>query len=91
MLNLEEMKMNEYNMNFHEVLRAIFTEGGWYQGNGFKCGVFIKLDRFGIIRVYEYAENKFGEQDCGALTVNDGIYNQHYRRVYTQPEIMRKC
>ena len=79
-----------YDMNFHDVLKELFSIGGWFQGNAFQDGVFIKLDTFRNIHVYEFSEDKFGEQDCEMLIINDGIYNQHYRRVSTQPDIMRR-
>ena len=83
--------MSDYNLNFHEMTDKLFTEGGSYQGNAFKDGVFICLDQYSNIHLYEYSDGKFGKQDCGTLIVNDRIYNQHYKRVYGQPEIMRKC
>lgn len=79
----------KYPINFHQVLDEIFQTKGWYQGNNFKDGVFIKLNYDCTIHVYEFRENHFGEKDLYHLAINDGIYNQHYRRVYTQPDIMR--
>lgn len=78
-----------YSLSFTDVLSEIFDTNGWYQGEDFKDGVFIKLDTIGLIHVYEFNKNVYGETDCNLLAISAGTVNQKYRRVYTQPEIMR--
>jgi len=84
------MDKPNYNMSFSEVLNLIFSENGWYQGEKFKAGVFIKLDTFGNVHLYGFLEDKMGEQDFGLLPIDIGIYNQKFRRVSFQSEIMKK-
>ena len=85
------MKNNEYTMTFHDVLGEIFKTKGWYQGEDFANGVFIKVDNNGFVHVYEFLPHIFGETECGLMTITMGTIQQKYKRVYTQLEIMRVC
>lgn len=82
---------NEYNLSFLDVLNEVFQTKGWYQGENFKSGVFLKVGEHEDLRFAEFAEDKLGEQDGGAPVVYAGLTRQRYKRAYTQPEIMRKC
>ena len=82
---------DKYTLSFHEVLNEIFFTNGWYQGENFKDGVFIMVDEIGLIHIYEFREDTFGVIDCTPLSISAETVNQKYKRVYTQPEIMRKC
>lgn len=79
-----------YDLSFNDVVADIFTFGGWFQGENFSDGVFIRLDEFGDIHVYQFLRDRHGEQDYEKLTLNSGVYKQKYRRVSTQSDIMRK-
>lgn len=81
---------DKYNLCFIDMMNEIFVTNGWYQGEDFKDGVFIKTDDSGLVHVYQFSEDKFGEIDCGLLSISSRTLSQRYRRVYTQPDIMRK-
>lgn len=82
--------MDNYTMSFADVLNEVFDTNGWYQGENFKAGVYLKLNQFGDIGLFEFTEDSFGETFVGTLAVSQGIIRQNYKRVYTQPEIMHK-
>jgi len=54
-----------YDMNFHDVLKELFSIGGWFQGNAFQDGVFIKLTLFAIFMFMNFPkinlENKIAK------------------------------
>lgn len=81
----------KYNMTFDEVLHEIFDTKGWYQGELFGNGVYITLANGDYINIYVFSDQWLGAKDCGAFILSINAYNQKYRRVYTQPEVERKC
>lgn len=83
--------MENYDMSFSDVVNEIFDTNGWYQGSDFSNGTFIKVNsNTATIGIYGFSENHFGETYVGDFYISRGIKNMHYRRVHSQPEIMRK-
>lgn len=78
----------KYQLSFEEILRDLFTSGGWFQGEDFEDGVYIRSDN-GIIKTYQFSSDWIGEKDLGSM-ITVGMYIQKYRRVVSQPDIMRK-
>ena len=80
----------EYDLSFEDVINEIFTENsGWYQGENFKDGCFLESSESDIINLCYFSENKFGKQQL-TLVLSKSLLTQKYRRVFTQPEVMRK-
>lgn len=78
-----------YDMTFDEVLHEIFQTKGWYQGEEFKDGVYITVED-STITAKQFPKN-FGSQYTWPLNITYGVTQMKYRRVYTQPEVERKC
>ena len=89
------MKNKEYTLSFKEVLEEIFSTNEkvkyWYQGENFKDGHFLKIDEDGNINLYCFEEDFIGSKNFGTPILSRGLYTQKYRRVCTQPDVMRKC
>lgn len=82
----------EYNLTFADVLNEIFKDKKikcWYQGEDFMNGYFISLNNFDEINLFYFSKDKFGKQNAGYLPLTNGVLKQKYRRVYTQPDVMR--
>lgn len=80
-----------YNMTLDEVFREIFETEGWYQGEDFGDGVYMTVAPSGCINVYVFSEHWCGAKDMGAFLLTKGSYTEKYRRVYTRPQVERKC
>lgn len=78
-----------YNMTFEEVLHEIFDTKGWYQGEEFKDGVYITIDDNTLVG--KQFLKKLDERYTWPLDITRGVVQMKYRRVYTQPEVERKC
>lgn len=83
----------KYNMTFDEVLHEIFETKGWYQGEEFKDGVYITVDDYMTIVGKEFSnyKNLHSWPYSWPLNITYGVTQMKYRRVYTQPEVERKC
>lgn len=79
----------KYNMTFDEVLHEIFQTKGWYQGEDFKDGVYITIEDSTIV-AKQFPKN-LNPQFVWPLNITYGVTQMKYRRVYTQPEVERKC
>ena len=62
-----------------------------YQGENFKDGHFLKINEDGNINLYCFEEDFIGPKNLGTPILSRGLYIQKYRRVCTQPDVMRKC
>lgn len=83
-------KEYKYDLTFDDVLKEIFN-GGWFQGEDFADGVFIKVAEFsGVITTYEFRENQFGCFEIGTTGISKGLLNQKFRRCVAQVDVMRK-
>lgn len=91
----DEITTKEYNLTFVEVLEEMLGKDSniklhaWYQGEHFADGHFLDCQDDCII-LYSFDEDKFGMQKHGIPVLSKGLYHQKYRRVYTQPDVMRK-
>ena len=88
------MKNKEYTLSFKEVLEEIFNTNEkvkyWYQGENFKDGHFLKIDEDNNINLYCFDEDSINAKNFGTPILSRGLYTQKYRRVCTQPNVMRK-
>lgn len=83
--------MSEYNLTFHEMLNRAFSEGGCFQGNDFKDGVFVRVsDLTGVLSIYEFSDSSFCEVQYGNLLIDRSTTQQKYKQVFTRDEIMRR-
>lgn len=78
-----------YNLTFDEMVNNIFSTNGWYQGNDFADGYFLKLVD-NIIQVW-YFDNKIYDvhYHCD-FHISGGTFRQKYRRVFVKEDVMRK-
>lgn len=82
-------KKYTYDLTFQEVLEELFEEDSpcWYQGENFRDGV-VFLKQWGDLRERVFIPGKSYIQDIPIIT--QGVYNQKYRRVTTQPDAERR-
>lgn len=83
------MSKIDYWMTFEEVLHEIFDTKGWYQGEEFLNGVYITVDD--DMLVGKQFSKRLDERYTWPLSITRGVVHMKYRRVYTQPEVERKC
>lgn len=79
----------KYELTFEEMIHDIFKTNGWYQGENFGDGYFLKIVD-GVIQIWYFDDKAYGEQYLCAFYVGKGTITQKYRKVYCQPDIMRK-
>ena len=84
------MSSIKYTLTFEDVLHEIFQTKGWYQGEEFADGVYITVDEDNCIITKQFPKY-FSTQMIWPLNITYGVTQMKYRRVYTQPEVERKC
>lgn len=87
-----EKKKYTYDLTFEEVLEEIWYKGCWYQGNNFADGsvlevtpdkeIYIKT----LVRTISHSTRVFSSP----LILTEGVYEQMYRRVYSQSDAERR-
>ena len=77
----------KYELTFEEVLNDLFKNNNWYQGEDFKDGVFMCIEDE-MLKIKEFSKNQSTAKDLGSM-ITKGMYEQKYRKVTTQPDIMR--
>lgn len=87
-----EKKKYTYDLTFEEVLEEIWYKGCWYQGNNFADGsvlevtpdkeIYIKT----LVRTISHSTRVFSSP----LILTKGVYEQMYRRVYSQSDAERR-
>lgn len=81
--------MKEYNLTFTEVMDNIFKDKSWYQGENFANGYFIQSEDK-IVHLRYFSDNTYGIQEAGPVMLSEGLLKQKFRKVLTQPDVMRK-
>lgn len=83
-----EKKKYTYNLTFEEVLEEIWYKDCWYQGNNFGDGtiIYANVDRELCMNTFDGAMGGHTHH----LILTERIYEQMYRRVYTQPDAERR-
>ena len=87
-----EKKKYTYDLTFEEVLEEIWYEDCWYQGNNFADGTVLEVTPDKEIYIKTFSP-PFAPSVCvysSPLILTEGVYEQMYRRVYTQPDAERR-
>lgn len=82
-----EKKKYTYDLTFEEVLEEIWFEDCWYQGNNFADGSVLEVTPDKEIYVKTFGSTRVFSSP---LILTEGVYEQMYRRVYTQPDAERR-
>lgn len=87
-----EKKKYTYDLTFKEVLEEIWFKGGWYQGNKFADGSVLEVtpDKEIYIKTFVRTVSHSTRVFSSPLILTKGVYEQMYRRVYTQPDAERR-
>ena len=88
-----EKKKYTYDLTFEEVLEEIWYKGCWYQGNNFADGFVLEVtpDKKIYIKAFVRTVFHFTRVYSSPLILTKGVYEQMYRRVYTQPDAERRA
>ena len=82
-----EKKKYTYDLTFEEVLEEIWYRDCWYQGNNFADGTVLYVTPDKEL----YTKTFTASQVYNApLILTEGVYEQMYRCVYTQPDAERR-
>ena len=83
-----EKKKYTYDLTFEEVLEEIWYKHCWYQGNNFADGSVLEVtpDKDIYVKTFSHSTRVFSSP----LILTKGVYEQMYRRVYTQPDAERR-
>lgn len=82
-----EKKKYTYDLTFEEVLKEIWYKNCWYQGNNFADGSVLEVTPDKEIYVKTFGRTRVFSSP---LILTEGVYEQMYRRVYTQPDAERR-
>ena len=87
-----EKKKYTYDLTFEEVLEEIWYKGCWYQGNKFADGSVLEVtpDKEIYIKTFVRTASHSTSVFSSPLILTKGVYEQMYRRVYTQPDAERR-
>lgn len=81
-------KKYDYDLTFEEVLEEIWYGTCWFQGNNFADGtvLYVTSDK----ELYTKTFSGSGQVYNAPLILTEGVYDQLYRRVFTQPDAERR-
>lgn len=87
-----EKKKYTYDLTFEEVLEEIWYKNCWYQGNNFADGSVLEVtpDKEIYIKTFVCTASHSTRVFSSPLILTKGVYEQMYRRVYTQPDAERR-
>lgn len=87
-----EKKKYTYSLTFEEVLEEIWYKNCWYQGNNFADGSVLEVtpDKEIYIKTFIRTVSHSTRVFSFPLILTEGVYEQMYRRVYTQPDAERR-
>lgn len=87
-----EKKKYTYDLTFEEVLEEIWYKGCWYQGNNFADGSVLEVtpDKEIYIKTLVPTISHSTRVFSSPLILTEGVYEQMYRRVYSQSDAERR-
>lgn len=87
-----EKKKYTYDLTFEEVLEEIWYKDYWYQGNNFADGSVLEVtpDKEIYIKTFVRTVSHSTRVYSSPLILTERVYEQMYRRVYTQPDAERR-
>lgn len=88
-----EKKKYTYDLTFEEVLEEIWYKDCWYQGNNFADGSVLEVtpDKEIYIKTFVRTVSHSTRVFSSPLILTEGVYEQMYRCVYTQPDAERRA
>ena len=88
-----EKKKYTYDLTFEKVLEEIWYKDCWYQGNNFADGSVLEVtpDKDIYVKTFVRIASHFTRVYSSPLILTKGVYEQMYRRVYTQPDAERRA
>lgn len=87
-----EKKKYTYDLTFEEVLEEIWYKNCWYQGNNFADGSVLEVtsNKELYVKTFVRTISHSTRVYSSPLILTEGVYEQMYRRVYTQPDAERR-